>query len=496
MNSDSSLSTNERQSSSRSTGTRPDAALLWGNAKIMGGLLVMASILYLLTSSSDLQRLLEQFADPRRLNRSVDEMRPPQLIFVVCGYLYFALSIAFALEFLSWFYERYDALSKLGRERAYPSRWAVLGFLVPFANLVLPLSIAKEIWTKSAHDGDARATVGTSNLLLTWIAWIMSGVVFALSWNLLTLSRHGEIAFGAVVLLSLAIELVAVRSTRLAMVEIDRRQRVYWQAVAANGEDPPGRPALLPRWFTPRHGVRVFLFAILFQEAVIGLAILKGVGSSAALHFLVGQTSFLVGALLVLHLVPRTVRRPIGGVPTRWGLGEILGLSVGYGVALLWLPLNTWLEHLFDYGEDTVYDKLQTEISLYGFLFTVVIVAPLIEEFAFRGVMLQAFRSRFGPVLSVVLSALFFAAIHPYLLQKGVTFISGCLLGALRIVSGSLWPAIAMHAMSNLVTVMAPRMLDHTPNYYSVLGLAVIGSSFAALQARMRTHGFSRDTDS
>lgn len=56
-----------------------------------------------------------------------------------------------AIAFLFWFYRAYKNLV-LGEvaERKYSTRWAIGGFFIPFANLVIPYRVMAELW-KGSH---------------------------------------------------------------------------------------------------------------------------------------------------------------------------------------------------------------------------------------------------------------------------------------------------------------------------------------------------------
>ncbi|MEM7326896.1 MAG: CPBP family intramembrane glutamic endopeptidase, partial [Actinomycetota bacterium] len=49
---------------------------------------------------------------------------------------------------------------------------------------------------------------------------------------------------------------------------------------------------------------------------------------------------------------------------------------------------------------------------LWTLIYTVVIVAPVAEEVLFRGLILQAFKKRFGTVIAVIVSIMAFAPLH------------------------------------------------------------------------------------
>lgn len=81
-----------------------------------------------------------------------------------------------------------------------------------------------------------------------------------------------------------------------------------------------------------------------------------------------------------------------------------------------------------------------------------VIVAPLCEEFVFRGYVygtLKRFSCRF---FAAIISALFFAVIHSSLWSLIPLFIVGFCLAIIYEISGSLWAPILTHALFNGIT--------------------------------------------
>ena len=86
-------------------------------------------------------------------------------------------------------------------------------------------------------------------------------------------------------------------------------------------------------------------------------------------------------------------------------------------------------------------------------------VGPAIgEELLFRGIILRSLAARLPGGLAVLLSAILFGAIHFDALQGlGATLI-GLYLGFVALASGSLWPAIAAHAINNLLCALFARL--------------------------------------
>jgi len=84
----------------------------------------------------------------------------------------------------------------------------------------------------------------------------------------------------------------------------------------------------------------------------------------------------------------------------------------------------------------------------------VVVVAPLFEEFFFRGFLFQQFRRYFGVVHGVALSALVFASVHMSMESFLPLFGLGVMLALVYHATRSLWASVVTHALWNLGTVV------------------------------------------
>ena len=90
----------------------------------------------------------------------------------------------------------------------------------------------------------------------------------------------------------------------------------------------------------------------------------------------------------------------------------------------------------------------------YGLMLLLVgIVAPIVEEVFFRGVVYGWLRSRLPLVGAVVISAAVFAAAHVIPILLPALFVIGIILALAYELSRSLWIAIILHAIQNSLTV-------------------------------------------
>jgi membrane protease YdiL (CAAX protease family) len=97
--------------------------------------------------------------------------------------------------------------------------------------------------------------------------------------------------------------------------------------------------------------------------------------------------------------------------------------------------------------------------DFYLLVFNVAVLAPLFEEFLFRGFLFQQFRRFYSLPNAILLSAAVFAAVHLSIESFLPLFGLGILLATVYHTTRSLWAAVITHALWNLGTVLAVTVL-------------------------------------
>ena len=92
----------------------------------------------------------------------------------------------------------------------------------------------------------------------------------------------------------------------------------------------------------------------------------------------------------------------------------------------------------------------------------VVLMPALVEELCLRGVVMQNLRA-FGGWFAVITSALCFGLMHCNLIQTPFAFVVGLALGYFVLQTGSLWPAILIHALNNSISLVFSYLSDMLP---------------------------------
>jgi membrane protease YdiL (CAAX protease family) len=170
------------------------------------------------------------------------------------------------------------------------------------------------------------------------------------------------------------------------------------------------------------------------------------------------------GCMLVAALVAswRKGHGPITdfGISIRWldvPLGVVLGVATQYGAALLYVPLVRWTSVTTQQLEKPareLTDRAHGGGVLLLFI-VVAVVAPIVEEIFFRGLILRALQRRMSTGWAIVVSAALFGAAHLEPLQFPALFVFGLVAAILATRTGRLGPGIWAHVAFNAVAVAA-----------------------------------------
>jgi len=117
------------------------------------------------------------------------------------------------------------------------------------------------------------------------------------------------------------------------------------------------------------------------------------------------------------------------------------------------------------------------------------LVPAMVEEFAFRGVVMQSLR-RYGDWFAIVVSAVLFGLIHGNMTQMPFAIIAGIALGYCATVTGTIRTSIVIHFLNNLVSVLVSlvvsRMGDAAATMFSsaaIYGFIILGVIALAVYA-------------
>ncbi len=166
---------------------------------------------------------------------------------------------------------------------------------------------------------------------------------------------------------------------------------------------------------------------------------------------------YLVVTLLFLRLLKRPVSE-LGFVSPKFRF-IVLGLFTGAFLFVSVGLLGSFLAKLIGIPSPQSFALAVTGTdNLWEFVLLLVlggIVAPLKEEILFRSLMYPPLREGYGRGKGILLTGMFFAALHLDLLRFIPLFIGGVVLTWLYERSSSLWPSLIAHGTWNVLMAVA-----------------------------------------
>ncbi|HEX2054399.1 MAG TPA: CPBP family intramembrane glutamic endopeptidase [Actinomycetota bacterium] len=207
---------------------------------------------------------------------------------------------------------------------------------------------------------------------------------------------------------------------------------------------------------------------LMVYGATRGLDSVQTMGDIDPVLFLVaGAAGFVVGGPAVFW-VTRALEpghntadelRPFGWVKARpaviaasAAVGAVLALVLGYGVDIVFPPKDDVQGPLIEAASAPGWQRIV-------FVILAIVLAPVVEEFLFRGVLFTGMSRSWGKWPAAVIVTIMFGLLHladiaGYWPALGVITMVGAAMLAARIRTGSLVPPIAMHAAYNAVQVI------------------------------------------
>ena len=162
----------------------------------------------------------------------------------------------------------------------------------------------------------------------------------------------------------------------------------------------------------------------------------------------------------------------------------VLVLALAAGVAMsFWatiaINMIPWPEAMVEsYVESSA--SLTSQQPVIDFL-AVVLMAPLVEELLFRGVIYDALCTFVPAGAAVVFQAMLFGSTHGTLLWILYSTLIGCVLGYVRKRTNSLWPCILMHSAFNGSSYLFTWFAERYSQDSATVTFVFLGSAFVLL---------------
>ncbi|GAB4478713.1 MAG: hypothetical protein Kow00124_23390 [Anaerolineae bacterium] len=171
---------------------------------------------------------------------------------------------------------------------------------------------------------------------------------------------------------------------------------------------------------------------------------------------LIIQASLMLAGMLIVGRVWRRHPWAVFGLrPTRWWWLVVAAPLAALIILPIRLAIGLIVQLLIDPSlriASAMQDTLFPDVSLAGGLLLILaggLIIPFVEELFFRGMVFGWLRQRMGLWAAALLSGLVFGLAHFYPPTTVSAFMLGVVLALIYEHSGSLWPAVAIHAVNN-----------------------------------------------
>ena len=203
--------------------------------------------------------------------------------------------------------------------------------------------------------------------------------------------------------------------------------------------------------------------AILLMPAVFALAILvaPAIGALGLVWLaefpLVEAVCILLPAVAAARLTTGSVQ---GALALRWPPARVLAGALLFGVTFWYLNAVLVAPLLAEHtsaSDRVLSDALAEETPLAIELLVLALVPAVCEEMLVRGAIARGLAARFGPAAAVLVSSAYFALLHLSLARALPTLVLGAASAAIVLRTGSLVPAMLVHALNNAAALLLVR---------------------------------------
>ena len=195
--------------------------------------------------------------------------------------------------------------------------------------------------------------------------------------------------------------------------------------------------------YTPRYILQLTISALFLQvmPAVIGAFMFGWLGKGGT-------------GLKVHYKVPKSNTRAIGNFPAIYGTAAVVNIVT--------LIVIYFIQQKVDLTRklNTVTSAFEGDIwSALFMFFMLVVIAPVFEEFVYRGVLMDALKP-YGNGLAIFTTGILFGLAHANFQQIFYTAVIGIFLGYIANVTGSIFSTTILHAMVNGISGIMVLLLS------------------------------------
>lgn len=238
-----------------------------------------------------------------------------------------------------------------------------------------------------------------------------------------------------------------------------------------------------PSWGDLLTLLGVFIVATVLGSLLTG--VLQKIGSVS-----VGFGAFLgyviqFSLVIIFGLFQRKIRSPKEIRLLKFGLAKLDFVIILWGTIMV-LATGVVIEPLLNLFPETYLDRLGNIMAAGGWMmFTSIVIAPIMEEILFRGILQDALMRKYGVFVGILIASAVFGIVHLIPQQVVNAFMIGIVLGYIYYRTGALLPVILIHCINNAIsyftwmlngeTLLSTReQMGNDTLYFTVYGIACV----------------------
>ena len=241
----------------------------------------------------------------------------------------------------------------------------------------------------------------------------------------------------------------------------------------------------------------VFLVATVLSSLLAGLLQKAGLLSAGLATFVAYVIQFVV--TIAFALVQRIRRMPKEVSGLKFGLSRVDFTVILWGMIVV-IATGIVIEPLLALLPDAYMEAISSLMGRGGWMMlTSIVVAPVLEETLFRGIVQDSLTYKYGPWKGIVFGAAVFGIVHIIPQQVINAFLIGLVLGYIYYQTRSLIPVMVIHCINNAIAyfswvmggeklVSTSQQLGNDTSYYILYALAVVifGIAFVCMTLSIR----------
>ncbi|BET11758.1 CPBP family intramembrane glutamic endopeptidase [Pandoraea sputorum] len=214
-------------------------------------------------------------------------------------------------------------------------------------------------------------------------------------------------------------------------------------------------PSLLDAFFVL---IALFFLELITNSIVVQLSYVVGIRPMAA--YSIGRVlAYGLVFAIVLHKSKRTYRELFHegrvSMPATLGLFSVPVVLLVPGLLLFINVIEAGVVQMFPMGGTLSNPAEAYRQAGLGAIFLVCIIAPVVEEMLFRGIILRGFLKQYPPGTAIAHSAAVFGLAHLNVYQFVAALVIGLILGKMYERTRSILPGILLHMVYNTAVVVS-----------------------------------------